>query len=60
MNENWQPIDTAPKDGTWIMVWMHIYARPEIVQWNDYAWFTTSKILGWKVKYWMPIPKGPE
>lgn len=32
----WQPIETAPKDGTVIHVWAEGYEWPEAVRWEKY------------------------
>jgi hypothetical protein len=33
----WQPIETAPKDGTNIFVWSPGFEWPEVVTWNEYS-----------------------
>ena len=33
---DWQPIETAPKDGTAFMAWAKGYEWPEVVKWFDY------------------------
>lgn len=56
----WQPIDSAPKDGTWIIVVGGI-----IAYWRakDNAWFTITaeewpgKPIQWDVTHWMPLPQ---
>lgn len=63
----WQPIDTAPKDGTSFLGWnkshgaheccipTHVahYKKPEAVYGNhpNSAWF--------RLTHWMPLPKAP-
>lgn len=54
----WQPIDTAPRDGTHVQFWM-----------NGEAWFGKWDVLFWKVfgsrdqfeqpTHWMPLPAEP-
>lgn len=34
--ETWQPIETAPKDGTPILVWADGYEWPEVIRWYAY------------------------
>ena len=71
----WQPIETAPKDGTPILGCFyhegleHLYA-PTMIVWAAYhpnatgeiAW-RTSAVCGNKMKgvtHWMPLPEPPK
>jgi hypothetical protein len=57
----WQPIETAPKDGTMILVWFSEAARAMLLWWFDDHWrflgSTTIPIV--YPTHWMPIPEGP-
>jgi hypothetical protein len=61
----WQPIETAPKDGTTILVYGHWavdHNVPDIAfaYWDDDArfWiFDAEEML--TMLYWMPLPDGP-
>lgn len=50
MNE-WQPIESAPKDGREILTWSEIMGMA--------VWPSTAK---WErhVTHWMPLPEPPE
>lgn len=64
----WQPIETAPKDGTWILVYAHpdmavAFADPD----NEYAWTLDDghdfrpclrRHLA-NPTHWMPLPEVP-
>lgn len=70
----WQPIETAPKDGTRILVmprrkpvWFQGgYVTPaniEIVVWDgaDQSWATdTPEYMNFHATDWMPLPKPPQ
>lgn len=63
----WQPISTAPKDGTHVLLWRGralLVSKLVIGYWRQNQGWHTS--LGhWRfseaiVTHWMPCPKGPE
>lgn len=72
---NWQPIETAPKDGTPILAVFYEPSLPELyspctIVWASYhpnskgkeCW-RTSAICGNKmerVTHWMPLPEPPK
>jgi hypothetical protein len=69
--KGWQPIETAPKDGSFVLLF---YPRAEppvsIGYWDDA--FGIAKIAGWMMMefdsafsavtptHWMPLPPAPE
>lgn len=59
----WQPIETAPLNGTRIDVWViedHISYRVADCYYSDYLkeW-VSEKGNSVQARFWMPIPKGP-
>lgn len=64
---NWQPIKTAPKDGTWVIVQAN-GGHPSTARWNTTSeeWENAANMLGfstydyWPVDKWMPLPTASE
>lgn len=63
---NWQPIETAPKDGTDVLVWgpgcKSIVAswNPAETRWSDGFWDDGLTDDPWiHATHWMPLPAGP-
>lgn len=68
--QKWQPIKTAPLDGSWFLAVMSgkhpetgLPFEPAIVRWNAGHWQeagnpTTSG--SWDLEWWYPIPEVPE
>lgn len=58
----WQPIETAPKDGAWIMAYgrdLSITAYPAVIFWDD-GWCPAREGQpGFSVTHWMPLPTPP-
>jgi len=53
---SWQPIETAPKDGTEILVWHSQCETHEITRWiaHDEMWY--SEFNEKDITLWMPLP----
>lgn len=58
---SWQPIETAPKDGTFVLLYSPILfgeqmvvAYYELGRWNDLMGRVPQPT------HWMPLPKAPE
>lgn len=61
--DRWQPIETAPKDGTWIQVWADSCERSIQTQWvrwqGEERWVGTMSPLYVTPTHWMPLPSPP-
>ena len=59
----WQPIETAPKDGTWIMTYcpaLSVASYPTVVFWDD-GWVPPGNDLSEvEPTHWMPLPAPPD
>ena len=61
--KDWQPIDTAPKDGTWILAWGE--GTYDVVQWvpDEHSprggYFSPEDSGSVDPQYWMPLPPAP-
>ena len=69
-NNEWQPIETAPKDGTWILVYKPFnlygfddsewYVDKYIVRWADECWNISMDDIVVYPTHWMPLPNPPK
>ena len=65
----WQPIETAPKDGTPVLLWPFApqdfwagYAPQEVcLGFNalDEGWFNPEQRCAFEPTHWMPLPAPP-
>ena len=58
----WQPIETAPKDETRILMYRTGYAESTAVgaYWPTWEqWVSVPGSYTWKPTHWMPLPKPP-
>ena len=55
----WQPIKTAPKDCTDVLVWDESFIY-EIAYYHRGKWRYRPKGYPCKPTYWMPLPAPPE
>lgn len=59
----WQPIETAPKDGRKLLMWHPGMALGALVLfWMDGYWREPANSLGLKTTptHWMPLPDPPK
>jgi hypothetical protein len=69
----WQPIETAPRDGTRVLVWMPKAAEPFIASWDTQKyhkrpqpyWRSTMNLgVSWdrmrQPTHWQPLPPPPD
>ena len=64
----WQPIETAPKNGTWILISLYYNNYPNekqtaITFWMDditgWVWFGNNYKEKITLTHWMPLPNPP-
>ena len=70
----WQPIETAPKDGTkidlWAKAWLPAFDRFEFMRFADCWWWNGDSMSNsdakwmelhrdWHATHWMPLPSPP-
>lgn len=61
MTGEWQPIETAPKDGIRILAWDRTIDEATIVTWFPRAsnWYDVEGFLV-DTRVWMPLPEPPK
>lgn len=67
---DWQPIATAPRDGTEFIGWHNDKACPALGAWFTLAWYSEDERWPWEdaegkhppafLTHWMPLPPLPE
>lgn len=57
----WQPIDTAPRDGTKILGCEAHDGEPylQVIEWGQFGWVFADGEYGMFPTHWMPIPEPP-
>lgn len=56
----WQPIETAPKDGTWILCCCDANNYYMVLRWGDeYECYEDLNLWAYDATYWMPLPERP-
>ena len=56
---DWQPIETAPKDGTWCLVFSERAKIPAVAYWvRDGLWMSMAGGVS-KPAFWMSLPIPP-
>lgn len=57
---DWQPIESAPRDGTAILA-IGFRTEPRVVSWRlDWGWSTKPGNYRFGPTRWMPLPEPPE
>ena len=57
----WQPIETSPKDGTRVLLWIMPVAIAIPYKWDGERWMGDDYPLNmaWAT-HWMPLPESPK
>ena len=59
MSAEWQPIETAPRDGRWFLAVMAGYV-PAVICWSEGKWSCgdgeDASPDVWELTHWMPLP----
>lgn len=62
MHPEWQPIETAPKDGKLFLCWAPMYqdlpSMYSLCAWHDEAGFCIDELR--QPTHWMPLPAPPK
>jgi hypothetical protein len=62
-SSQWLPIETAPKDGRWLLLWCGAGLVPMVGNWFTYAasteGFWQSHTIQVRPSHWMPLPAQP-
>lgn len=60
----WQPIETAPKDGRWILTWTtdisHAFSPYLVVRWKGNEWCYEAGKDFFAPTHWTPLPEPPK
>jgi hypothetical protein len=58
----WQPIETAPRDGKRVLVWHRHWYAPSTGQWYGDWWGLVYAVgpFASQPTHWMPLPSPPE
>lgn len=67
LEQAWQPIETAPKDGTWVLAYrpgIVEHARCQVLKWDDYEenWAIPGMAAVSRETpptHWQPLPSAP-
>ncbi len=54
----WQPIETAPRDGTYILVFVDVWH--DVASWEAGLWLNTYGDHSMNPTHWMPLPAPPK
>lgn len=62
--DGWQPIETAPKDGTWVMLFYRPSCVPLVTFWAEYSaarsdWAHRKELGNNVPTHWRPLPWPP-
>lgn len=58
---DWQRIETAPKDGTEVLVWVAAKRKRMVMSFDRKwaAWITSPGRYSYQPTFWMPLPPTP-
>ena len=74
VSAGWQSIETAPKDGSYLLLWEQYSDAPFVGYWSDGSWSVSHEHVdaegGWDganvvdalsmpITHWMPLPPAP-